>query len=142
MRGASLLFLFLILPLAGFGQSSIMIDKLDRTSISQATKEVGFSSLLEGTVPDPNLEVYVLVKGPNDTGWRLFPATTDFRPEAPGRYRWRAICLFGKLHGEGIGQTHQIQVVAAEKNSSLKGVLAQAIAKAPQTGIISLKRTK
>jgi hypothetical protein len=142
MKKLSLVFLFLFFASGAFAQSTLSIDKLDKTSISQAPKEVGFSTLLEGVVSDPNQEVLVMAKGPSDKGWRLFPATVDFNPEAKGRYRWRAIVQFGSQDGKGIGETHQVQAVAFDKQTVMKGLTAQAMTNAGKTEVISLKRIK
>jgi hypothetical protein len=142
MNNYILVFLFLLFTSGAFAQSTLSIDKLDKTNIGQAKKEVGFSTLLEGVVSDPNIEVFVMIRGDNDKGWRFFPATVDFNPEAKGRYRWRAICQFGELNGKGIGENHQVQAVAFDKKIVMKGLTAQAMTDAGKTEVISLKRTK
>ena len=128
-----------------FAQSSLTIDKLERSAITQAKKEVAFSALLEGTIADPDLEVFVFVHQPQLNRWRPFPATTDIKPEPNGQYRWRAICLFGELNGKGVGGSYQARAMAFDKQTSRKGLpeidSASAIA-AAKTEVIVLKRVK
>ena len=142
MKKLSLVCVFLLFASCAFAQSTLSIDKLDKTNIGQAKKEVGFSTLMEGVVSDPNQEVFVMVKGTSDKGWRLFPATVDFNAEAKGTYRWRAIVQFGSLDGKGKGETHQVQAVVFDKKTVMKGLTAQATINAAKTEVISLKRTK
>src|SRR5256885_10408602 len=97
-------------------QSVLLIDKLERQDLLLAKKDVGFSALLEGTVSDPDLAVFVLVHQPRLGGWRIFPATTDGRNrETNGGYRWRAICHFGEFDGRGVGDSHQIKAIAVDR---------------------------
>ncbi len=133
--------LFLILAASGYAQS-LTIDKLERKPVSQATKEVGFSALVEGTVSDPELEVFVFVLQPHLGGWRLFPATTDHRPESKDRYRWRAICQFGELDGKGVGGSYQLRAVVFDHATVAAGLPAAAIGKATKTEVVVLKRVK
>jgi len=140
--GLLLLFIF---TAAGVRAQSLNIDKLEKQNIGQAKKEVGFSTLLEGTVSDPNLEVFVFVHQPHLQTWRAFPATTDFKPEAKGQYRWRAICQFGELNGTGIGNSHQVKVMAFDHATAARGLppesAASAVAKG-KTDVIVIKRVK
>ena len=133
-----------LLPASLLAQS-LNIDKLEKQNIGQAKMEVGFSTLLEGTVSDPNLEVFVFVHQPHLNAWRAFPAVTEFKPEAPGRYRWRAICHFGELNGTGIGNSHQVKVLAFDHATAARGLppesSASAVAKV-KTNVIVLKRVK
>jgi hypothetical protein len=70
MRLAFRFLIVLFIAVCAFGQPRVTIDKMDDKDISKASKEASFSSLLEGTVDDPNLVVYVLVSYPNKNGWR------------------------------------------------------------------------
>ena len=145
MRRIFALVLLCMLPAGSFAQSSLTIDKLERTSLAQSKNEVAFSALLEGTIGDPNLEVFVFVHQPRVNRWRPFPATTDFKPEASGRYRWRALCLFGELNGKGVGDSHQVRVMAFDHQTARKGlpeVSASAAIAAAKTEVIVLKRVK
>ncbi len=135
---------FLLLAASVQGQS-LAIDKLDRTTLSQASKEVEFSALLEGTIDDPDLEVFVFVHQPHLNRWRAFPATTDYAAETKGRYRWRAIIQFGELDGKGIGNTYQVKVMAFDKQTASKGLPEKARAEtvaASMTEVITLKRVR
>ena len=115
LAAVSLVFSFHLFPQA-FAQSVLLIDKLERQDLLLAKKEVAFSALLEGTVSDPDLAVFVLVHQPRLGGWRIFPATTDGRNrETNGGYRWRAICHFGEFDGRGVGDSHQIKAVAVDR---------------------------
>lgn len=135
------LIVFLFLSTSLFAQT-LNIDKLERTAVGQATKDVRFSTLLEGTVSDPNLDVFVFVYEASLKGWRAFPATTDFKAETPGRYRWRAIVQFGQLNGKGVGESHEVRAMVFDKRTVLKGLNEKAVASAVKTESIVLKRTK
>jgi hypothetical protein len=142
-------FLFLLFIPSGFAQSVLTIEKLEHEKSKNTLKEkeadrgVGYSALAEGIVKSPDYEVYVLVKGEADKAWRLFPATVSPDPEVKGRYRWRAICLFGKYKQEPSGESYQIQAVAFDKTAEKDGPnIHKAIKSAPKTDIVSVKRTK
>lgn len=123
-------------------QSNLTIDKLERQSFAQASKQVGFASLLEGTVSDPELVVLVLVREPQAKGWRVFPATTERSPESKGRYRWRAICHFGDLDGRGVGAEYQVKAIAFEPAAMAQGLSLKRSQAAPATEPVILKRIK
>lgn len=139
-----LLPLFTLAAAGAFAQS-LQIDKIEKQSVAQAKKEVGFSALLEGTVADPSLEVFVFVYQPGLKGWTAFPATTDYKPEGSARYRWRAICHFGQLDGKGVGDIHQVRAMAFDHRTASKGLPEEARAAAiaaDKTEMIVLKRIK
>jgi len=123
-------------------QSALTIDKLERQGIAKAAKEVGFSSLLEGTVSDPDLVVFILVRQAQSKGWRVFPATTERSPESKGRYRWRAICHFGDLDGRGVGAEYQVKAIAFEPAALAQGLSLKRSQGAPTTEPVILKRAK
>ncbi len=131
-----------ILSAYAFAQSSLTIDKLEKSAIAGAKKEVAFSTLLEGTVSDPNLEVFVFVKQPHLKAWRVFPATIDTIPEAKGQYRWRAICQFGELKGTGVGDNYQARAFALDKQTIKDGLPQKIPAESLKTEVIVLKRTR
>ena len=64
--GAALPIIFCLAYLSAeaFAQSGLAIDKLEGNGIQQAVKEVGFSALLEGTVADASLAVFVFAYQP------------------------------------------------------------------------------
>jgi hypothetical protein len=82
------------------------------------------------------------VRGGSTPTGRLFPATIDQTPEAKGRYRWRAVCQFGKRKGGGTRELYQLQAIAINKETIKSSLSAQAITNAVKTDIISVKRTK
>jgi len=143
LAAVSLVFSFHLFPQA-FAQSVLLIDKLERQDLLLAKKEVAFSALLEGTVSDPDLAVFVLVHQPRLGGWRIFPATTDARNrETNGGYRWRAICHFGEFDGRGVGDSHQIKAIAVDRARIGTGNLPLPLpADIPQTGLVTVKRVK
>ena len=105
----------LLLAATVFPQSRLTIDRLNRQDIQAIPKEVSYSTLLEGTVDDPRLAVYVLVYEPGIGGWKTYPATVDeTRIDEAGGYRWRAICHFGEYGGQGVGLSFQVRVIAIE----------------------------
>jgi hypothetical protein len=127
-----------VFPVAAFSQTSLSIDRLERKTLAQASTEVAFSTVLEGTVGSPDLAVSVLVYQPHLKAWRVFPAATERKPEAAGRYRWRAICQFGELDGRGKGDQYKVRVVAVDPADLVKAVRGPAV----ETGTITLKRVK
>lgn len=131
----------LLLPASVFGQS-ITIDKLDKHDLAQAKKEVAFSTLLEGTVNDPNLQVFVFAYQPHLKAWRIFPATVAVKPETKDQYRWRAICQFGKLNGLGVGDNHQVRAIAFDRSELANGPPKDPMASKIKTEVIVLKRVK
>jgi len=133
--------LFLLLAMNAFAQS-LTIDKLERNPIAQASKDVAFSALVEGTVSDPQLQVFVFVFQPQLGGWRPYLATTDYIPEGNGQYRWRAICQFGELNGKGVGATYQIRAMVFNQATVHAGLSAAAVDHALKTEVVVLKRVK
>lgn len=100
-----------------FAQSRLTIDKLDRKDIKAVAKEVPFSTLLEGTVDDPDLAVYVMVYEPAIKAWRSYRATVNsHKPDPAGGYRWRAICHFGEFDGRGVGLSYLVRTIAVERS--------------------------
>jgi hypothetical protein len=99
------------------GQSVVSIDTLDKTDIAKAKAEVGFSAMMEGSVDDPSLVIYVMVYQPYLKAWRLFPASIHGEG---GKYRWSALCHFGKSTGAGIGDGYQVKAIAFSKDSLSK----------------------
>jgi len=127
-----------------FAQSVLLIDKLERQDLVLAKKEVAFSALLEGTVSDLDLAVFVLVYQPGWGAWRFFPATTDgTKRDTGGGYRWRAICHFGEFDGRGVGDSHQIKAVAVDRAHIGTGNLPLPLpAGTLQTSLVTVKRVK
>lgn len=142
MRTIPALALLCIFSVHSQAQSRLTIDKLERADVAAAAKEVPFSSLLEGTVADPDLEVVVFVFQPHLKGWKPFVATVDTRSEGKGVYRWRAICQFGELGGKGIGDTYQARAVAFDRVVAAKGLTDKAVDGALKTEVIVVKRVK
>ena len=138
----SIIFCLAHFPAESFAQSGLAIDKLEGNGIRQAVKEVGFSALLEGTVADASLAVFVFAYQPRLNAWRAFPATTDSRPGSDGKYSWRAICQFGELDGPGVGDTYQVRAVAFDRSTIAARLPARLPLSVPKTSIIALKRIK
>jgi hypothetical protein len=115
MRLACVFLFSLLFTANAFAQSRLAIDKLDRKSINEASKEIPYSALLEGTVDNPDLMVRVLVYESGSTEPRSFPATVDeTRIDPAGGYRWRAVCYFGEYSGRGVGMSYKVRVVAMD----------------------------
>jgi len=131
-----------LLPANAFPQSQLAIDKFDRKSINQAAKEVGFSTLLEGTVGDPELSVFVLVSQPHIQDWRVFPAAVDRTAEGAGRYRWRAVCNLGELDGAGKGDNFQLRAIALDPRLLSSGLPERLPPATAKSSTIVLKRVK
>jgi len=121
-------------------QSSLQIDKLQRKSIQDAGTEIGYSSVVEGTVSDPAVTVYVFVYQPYLKAWRAFPASIQ---EQAGGYRWRALCHFGKADGTGVGASYQIKALGFEKGQiPAEGLPKNISPTVLKSNAIVLKRTK
>lgn len=115
MRLACVFLLSLLFAASAFAQSRIAIDKLDRKNLNEASKEVPYSALLEGTVENPDLLVRVLVYESGSIEPRSYQATVDeTRVDPAGGYRWRAVCYFGEYNGRGIGLSYKVRVVAMD----------------------------
>lgn len=126
-----------------FAQSLITIDKLEGQNILLAKKEVGFSATLEGTISNPDLLVHVLVYQPRLRAYRIFPGVTDTQAGSDGMYRWRALCHFGELSGNGIGDLSNVLAVGIDKSALVQGRLPQRLpSTAPVSTAIGLKRVK
>lgn len=108
-------FLSLLFAASAFAQSRLAIDKLDRKNLNEASKEVPYSALLEGTVDNPDLVVRVLVYEADSMEPRSYRATVDeTRVDPSGGYRWRAVCYFGEYNGRGAGLSYKVRVVAMD----------------------------
>jgi hypothetical protein len=127
---------------SAFAQSNLKIDKLERKSLKDASNEVGFSARIEGTVGDPNLEVFVFVHQPHLGGWLPFHASIETKPEVKGQYRWRAICQFGELDGKGKDSSYQVRAMVFDKKTVQDGLPEKALSKADKTEVIVLKRVR
>jgi hypothetical protein len=139
------IFMLVILTLCCNGalaQSSLRIDKLERKSLKEASREVGFSTLIEGTVDDPNKEVFVFVYQPHLGGWLPFHANVDTNPEMKGQYRWRAICQFGELGGKGKGSSYKVRAMVFDKKTVMEGLPERALSQAEKTEVVLLKRVR
>ena len=144
MRLACRFLLAVLLATNAFAQSRLSIDKLDDKDIIKAVKEVAFSTMLEGTVDDPKLAVYVLVHSPGGA-WRSFPAVVEgTRVDPAGGYRWRAICQFGDYDGRGVGVSYQVRVAAfTPKHIKRNGNLMESVSRGSlQSNAITIKRVK
>jgi hypothetical protein len=144
MRKQCICLLSLFLAATVFAQPRLTIDKLDREDIAAIAKEVSFSTLLEGTIENPDLAVYVLVREPNGNDWRSYPATVDgTRVDPAGGYRWRAICHFGGYDGDGVGLSYKVRVIAIDPERITPGNLLNSLwAASFQTGDITIKRVR
>lgn len=142
MGKVSSLVLCIFFATSAFAQSVVSIDKLDKTSLAQAKKEVGFSTLIEGAVADPELTVFVMVRQPQLKTWRLFPAVVSEERGSDGKYRWRAICQFGELDGKGVGDLHEIKAISFDKSKIANGLPTKLSAEVANSGSISVTRTK
>jgi len=139
MRAFWLTISFLLFGSIALAQSSLRIDKLEKKDLDQAGTEVGFSTVVEGTVNDPTLAVYVLVYQPHLKGWRLFPAA--IRDEG-GSHRWRTLCRFGEFDGTGLGGSYQVRAVAFSKDQIARGLPKKLPSDVLKSNTVVLKRTK
>jgi hypothetical protein len=139
-----LAYVFLLLHLftaSAFAQS-LTIDKLDRKNFKEAPREVSYSSLLEGTIDNPNLVINVFVYESGNPVPRAFGASVDAtRVDSAGGYRWRAVCYFGDFGGKSVGQTYQVRVVAMDPNK-IRDTADILSATSAQTDAIELKRVR
>ncbi len=142
LRLALFFFPALLFPSGAPAATVLTIDKLERAEIAEAAKEVSFSAFLEGTVADPELQVFVFVHQPRLGGWRIFPATVDTDHDRSGGYRWRAICQFGELSGKGKGDTYLVRAYAFDRLTVSQGLPPSAVEAAIKTEIIALKRVR
>ncbi len=142
MKTIHALLVFCLVSANAFAGAGLKIDKIEKADVAKASRNVAFSTLLEGTIDDPDLEVFVLVYQPHLKGWRAFPATTEFRPEARSQYRWYAICQFGELDGRGVGVDYQARAIALDRETLNKGFPEKIPSSAPQSEVIVFKRTK
>jgi hypothetical protein len=135
---------YLLIASSTLAQSTrLSIDTLEHTSLDKATKEVGFSALLEGSVDSNQLTVFVMVDQPHLNGaWRVFQATISPNPGSDGTYRWSAICHFGELNGKDIGNQHQLRAIAFDKSQLSPGRPLTLTADSISTQIITVTRTK
>ncbi len=134
----------LLLAATVFPQSRLTIDRLNRQDIQTIAQEVSYSTLLEGTVEDPGLAVYVLVYEPGIGGWKTYPATVDeTHVDEAGGYRWRAICHFGEYGGQGAGLSYKVRVIAIEPERIKPGNLLDSLqAVRLQSSDLTIKRVK
>jgi hypothetical protein len=144
MRLACCLILSLFFAASTFAQSRLTIDKLDRKEIKTAAKEGAHSQLLEGTVDDPDLLVFVQVFEPDMNKWRSYRATVErIKSEETGAYQWHAICHFGGYDGRGVGLSYQVRVVALDPKKPGQSKLTKSLsAGALQTNTLTIKRVK
>jgi hypothetical protein len=144
MRTACAFLLCLLLSTSGLAQSALTIDKLKRKDINTEAKEVAYSTLIEGTVNDPDLAVYVLVHEPRINAWRSYRASVDRRNSAAsGPYRWGAICHFGEFDGRGVGASYQVRAIAIDpKDLSSFDWSSPFEQSAFQTNAVAIKRVK
>jgi hypothetical protein len=144
MRLACSLILSLLFAATGFAQSRLTIDTLGRKEIKTAVKESSFSKLLEGTVDDSDLLVFVQVYEPDLKEWRSYRATVEItKSEKTGGYPWHAICHFGGYDGRGVGLSYQVRVVALDPRQPGQTRLSNSLpAGALQTNSFSIKRVK
>jgi hypothetical protein len=142
MGKVSNLVLFLLFATSAFAQSIVSIDKLEKTSLAQAKKEVGFSTTIEGSVDNPNLTVLVLVKDPKVGLWKPFPAAVYSENASGGKYRWSAICQFGERDSKGDQETYQVRAIAFDKSQMSQEPGSKLPASTTKTDIVTLKRTK
>jgi hypothetical protein len=144
MRIAATALLSLLFAVNALAKSSLIIDKVNRKDVTTASKEMPFSALIEGTVSDPTLAVFVMVHDPKIQAWRAFQAIIDdTRADLAGGYRWRAICQFGEFHGEGVGNSYQVRAIAIDWRLIGIGNLPDPLpANALQSNAITIKRVK
>jgi hypothetical protein len=117
MKKTCTLLLSLLFYSACFGQSVVGIDTINQNDISKAKAEVGYSALVGGVAADPSAAIYVMVYQPYLKAWRLFPASIHGES---GKYRWSALCHFGKSTGAGIGDGYQVKAIAFSRDSLSK----------------------
>ena len=142
MRLACVFLLSLLFTASAVAQSQLAIDKLDRKNLNEASKEVPYSALLEGTVDNPNLLVRVLVYESGSTEPRSYRATVDeTRVDPAGGYRWRAVCYFGEFEGRGIGLSYKVRVVAMDPKKIKDGADTLSVSSL-QTDAIEFKRVR
>jgi hypothetical protein len=140
MKKTCAFFLFLLFCSVCFGQSVVNIDTIDKNDIGKAKAEVGFSAMMEGTADDPSLVIYVMVYQPYLKAWRLFPASIH---DENGKYRWRALCHFGKSTIAGVGDGYQVKAIAFNKDSLSKNGFPNKLSTiALNSNPLVLKRTK
>jgi hypothetical protein len=141
MRTACAFLLCLLLSTSGLAQSALTIDKLNRKDVNATAKETAYSSLIEGTIEDPDLTVYVQVLDPRNSAWRSYKAIVDkIKPDPDGRYRWRALCHFGEYDGRGIGASYQVRAIALDPQNSTR--LDGSTESTLLTNTIAIKRVK
>jgi hypothetical protein len=145
MLRAYCLLLLLLLSMPVMAKPRLTIDKMDDNEIGKASKEIGFSALLEGTVDDPKAMVFVIVSSPGEKTKHSFPAAVEsMQPDAKGGYRWHAICQFGTHEGLGVGASYQVRAVALNRNEIKKtGNIHDSISeKNLQSDTLTIKRVK
>ena len=143
MRQACGFLLLLLLAISASAQSRLTIDKMDRKGINLASKEVPYSTLLEGTVDSPDLAVFVMVYESRIKAWRSYRATVlDQAPDSTGSYRWNVICHFGEFDGRGKGNDYQVRVIAIKPEQLNKFDWSKPFeASLLRSNTLSLKRT-
>lgn len=144
MRIVCSFLLLLFLCTTVLAEPKLIIDKLNRKDINTAPKEAAFSTLLEGTVSEPDRAVFVLVYEPQKNVWRSYRANVQGHESEPGSgYKWRAICHFGEFDGRGVGDSYQVRVIAQDRKlpSKVDGN-EQLQSSALQTETIVIKRVE
>lgn len=138
-------FLFSILIAANaLAQPGLAINKVDRQDLKASVQEVSYSTLLEGTVDDPNLAVYVMVYEPSIDAWRSYRATVaDQERDPAGTYKWFAICHFGEIDGRGVGASYQVKAIAIDRRNLAKVKLSDSLSSsAHKSQTLTFKRVK
>jgi len=139
--------ILLLFTTSAFAQSEITIDRVgsEPVRVGDGAKSVAFTALIEGVVTNPELSVYVVVTSPGAAGERIFTAVVDIsRPDSIGRYRWRAVCQFGELTGQGaIGVSYEAQAIAVNPSIVKRGRLLEALtASEVKSTVIPITRTR
>jgi hypothetical protein len=144
MRIACSFLMSLLFAVGALAQSRLTINKIDCKDITEAAKEVPFSALVEGTVDDPDLLVYILVHEPRLNAWRSYRATVEnYEADEAGKYRWNAICQFGEMDGLGVGASYQVKAIALDRKISGQARITNRLpADALRSQTIAIKRVK
>ena len=144
MRIACSFLLSLFLAVNVLAQSALTINKVNRKELTATAPEVAFSTVLEGTIDDPTLAVYLIVRESGNNAWRSYPATVaDQKPEPSGKYKWYAICQFGEVDGRGVGNSYQVRAIAVDRKQLGKKMISDFLETgSPQSRTITIKRVK
>jgi hypothetical protein len=81
-----------------------------------------------------------MVYQPHLKAWRTFPSSIY---SEDGKYRWRALCHFGKSASTGIGDAYKVKAFAINKDTLAKnGTPKKLSSSVLNSNSLVLKRTK